>query len=124
MASETVTIEGHIIDSLTLPRVMDEIVELGATYEIVELQLGVKHEDPSFARLKVTHDDEEALTALIERLRQHGANPETVETRNSLPPMSMGRSPRASIRAPTSRPRYASRADGYESSGPRWIAAS
>lgn len=79
MPSETVTIEGHIIDSLTLPRVMDEIVELGASYEIVELQLGVKHEDPSFARLKVTHDDEGALGALIERLRQHGANPETVE---------------------------------------------
>jgi len=79
MPSETITIEGHIIDSLTLPRVMDEIVELGATYEIVELQLGIKHEDPSFARLKVTHDDEEALTALVERLRQHGANPETVE---------------------------------------------
>ena len=79
MPSESVTIEGHIIDSLTLPKVMDEIVELGATYEIVELQLGIKHEDPSFARLKVTHDDEDALTALIERLRQHGANPETVE---------------------------------------------
>jgi lysine-ketoglutarate reductase/saccharopine dehydrogenase-like protein (TIGR00300 family) len=77
--SETVTIEGHIIDSLTLPKVMDEIVELGATYEITELQLGVKHEDPSFARIKVTHEDEGALAALIERLRQHGANPETVE---------------------------------------------
>jgi lysine-ketoglutarate reductase/saccharopine dehydrogenase-like protein (TIGR00300 family) len=79
MASETVTIEGHIIDSLTLPKVMDEIVELGASYEITELQLGVKHEDPSFARIKVTHEDEAALGALIERLRQHGANPETVE---------------------------------------------
>ena len=79
MASETITIEGHIIDSLTLPKVMDEIVELGATYEITELQLGVKHEDPSFARIKVTHDDDEALAALLERLRQHGANPETVE---------------------------------------------
>ena len=79
MASETVTIEGHIIDSLTLPKVMDEIVELGGSYEIVELQLGVKHQDPSFARIKVTHDDEDALVALIERLRQHGANPETVE---------------------------------------------
>ena len=79
MPSESVTLEGHIIDSLTLPRVMDEIVELGASYEFVELHLGVKHEDPSFARLKVTHDDESALNALIERLRQHGANPETVE---------------------------------------------
>ena len=79
MPSETVTIEGHIIDSLILPKVMDEIIELGATYEFVELKLGVKHEDPSFARIKVTAADEDELASLIERLRQHGANPETVE---------------------------------------------
>ena len=79
MPSETITFEGHIIDSLMLPKVMDEIVELGASYEIIELQLGVKHEDPSFARIKVTAEDEAVLSSLIERLRQHGANPETVE---------------------------------------------
>lgn len=78
MPSEHITLEGHIIDSLTLPTVMDEVVELGATYEIVELRLGVRHEDPSFARLKITADGEEELTRLIERLRQHGANPDTV----------------------------------------------
>jgi hypothetical protein len=79
MPSEHVTLQGHIIDSLTLPTVMDEIVELGATYEIVELNLGVRHQDMSFARLKVTADSEEELARLTERLRQHGANPETVE---------------------------------------------
>ena len=79
MPSEHVTLEGHIIDSLTLPTVMDEIVELGASYEIVELRLGVRHEDTSFARLKVTADSDEELTRLIERLRQHGANSETIE---------------------------------------------
>ena len=79
MASETVTIEGHIIDSLTLPKVMDEIIELGATYEIAELRIGTHHEDTSFARLKVTADSEEELLEVVERLRQHGANPDTVE---------------------------------------------
>jgi lysine-ketoglutarate reductase/saccharopine dehydrogenase-like protein (TIGR00300 family) len=79
MPSEHVSLEGHIIDSLTLPKVLDEIVEQGATYELVELRLGIKHEDTSFARIKVTTSSEEELTKLIERLRQHGANPETVE---------------------------------------------
>lgn len=78
-ASETVLLEGHIIDSLSLPRVLDEIVERGASYEILELHLGVKHEDTSRVRLEVTADDEDILMGLIERLRQHGANPETVE---------------------------------------------
>lgn len=79
MPSEHVTIEGHIIDSLTLPKVLDEIVELGATFEIVDFRIGVKHEDESFARIKVMTDSEDELSKLIDRLLSHGANPETVE---------------------------------------------
>jgi lysine-ketoglutarate reductase/saccharopine dehydrogenase-like protein (TIGR00300 family) len=79
MTSETVVLQGHIIDSLALPRTLDEIVALGAEYDIVELKLGVKAGDESFARLQVRAADEHALANVIERLRQHGANPETVE---------------------------------------------
>ena len=79
MPSETVTLEGHIIDSLTLPKVLDEIVDLGAEYEIADLRLGVKHEDVSFAAIRVSAASDEELARIIERLRQHGANPETVD---------------------------------------------
>lgn len=79
MPNETLTLEGHIIDSLTLPRVLDEIVEYGASYEILDLQLGARHEDVSRARIKVETGSEDDLLRLIERLRQHGANPDTVE---------------------------------------------
>jgi lysine-ketoglutarate reductase/saccharopine dehydrogenase-like protein (TIGR00300 family) len=79
MPSEHVTLQGHIIDSLTLPRALDEIIETGADYEIVELDIGVRNEDPSFARIKITARTDEELARLIERLRQHGANPDTVE---------------------------------------------
>lgn len=79
MTSETVVLKGHIIDSLALPRTLDEIVALGATYEIVELTLGVKAEDESYARIQISAGDEHALGNVIERLRQHGANPETIE---------------------------------------------
>ena len=79
MPSENVTISGHIIDSRTLPKVLDEIVGVGAQFEIVELSIGTRHEDESSARIKVSASDDEALVKLVERLRQHGANPETVE---------------------------------------------
>src|ERR671916_147065 len=79
MTSETVILQGHIIDSLALPRTLDEIVALGATYEIVELKLGVRAEDESYARIQIAAPDERALGNVVERLRQHGANPETVE---------------------------------------------
>ena len=79
MTSETVILQGHIIDSLALPKTLDEIVALGAEYDIVELRLGVKGEDESFARIEVRAADEQELGNVIERLRQHGANPETIE---------------------------------------------
>jgi lysine-ketoglutarate reductase/saccharopine dehydrogenase-like protein (TIGR00300 family) len=58
---------------------MDEVVELGASYEIIDLQIGHTNDDTSFARLRVTADSDEALAHLLERLQQHGANPETLE---------------------------------------------
>ncbi|HEX2051475.1 MAG TPA: TIGR00300 family protein [Actinomycetota bacterium] len=79
MPSETLVLEGHIIDSLALPKVLDEIVEQAAEYEMLELRLGVRHDDTSFARVRVTMEDDDDLAALIERLRRLGANPETVE---------------------------------------------
>jgi len=79
MPSETITLSGHIIDSLTLPGVLDEIIDFGATYETVELRLGVRHEDDSLARLRVTTGTDDELARLLDRLQQLGANPDTVE---------------------------------------------
>jgi lysine-ketoglutarate reductase/saccharopine dehydrogenase-like protein (TIGR00300 family) len=79
MPSENIILEGHIIDSLILPKVLDEIVERNGSFEIVDLNIGTKNEDTSSARIKVTTDTEEALVDLIERLQQHGANPEAVD---------------------------------------------
>ena len=79
MPSETVFLRGHIIESLNLPKVLDEIVEQGGVFEIVDLQVGHKHEDPSQARIRVTTDSEEDLATLLDHLQQYGANPETVE---------------------------------------------
>lgn len=79
MPSENVVLQGHIIEALILPRALDEIIESGAGFEIVDLNVGTRHEDTSYAKIKVTADSEDLLARLIERLRQHGANPETVE---------------------------------------------
>ncbi|MDQ3659828.1 MAG: TIGR00300 family protein [Actinomycetota bacterium] len=79
MPSETIKLSGHIIDSLTLPGVLDEIIDFGATYETVELRLGMRHEDESLARLRVTTETDDELARLLDRLQHLGANPETVE---------------------------------------------
>ncbi|HAM40143.1 MAG TPA: TIGR00300 family protein, partial [Candidatus Omnitrophica bacterium] len=40
MPSEIVRVSGHIIDSLILPKVLDEIMDLDGTFEILQLSIG------------------------------------------------------------------------------------
>ena len=80
MFSETIELRGHIIDSLILPKVLDQILTRGASFKIAEIKIGQKRADQSFARIEVKAETSEALDELVLRLRQHGA--ETVERTN------------------------------------------
>jgi hypothetical protein len=73
MFSETIQLRGHIIDSLILPKVLDQILKRGAGFKIAEIRIGQKREDQSFARIEVSAETKDALDELILRLRQHGA---------------------------------------------------
>ena len=74
-ASEVVDLEGHIIDSLTLAKVMDVILAAGAEYRLLDVDIGRTNTDTSRARLEVIADDEAALATLLVELQVHGANP-------------------------------------------------
>lgn len=76
MPSETIELRGHIIDSLILPKVLDQILTRGANFKIAEIKVGQKRADQSFARIEVTAETNEALDELVLRLRQHGAETE------------------------------------------------
>src|SRR6267142_5031390 len=73
MFSETIELRGHIIDSLILPKVLDQILNHGANFKIGEIKIGEKRADQSFARIEVSAESSEALDELVLRLRQHGA---------------------------------------------------
>ena len=73
MFSETIELRGHIIDSLILPKVLDQILTHGANFKIGEIKIGKRRADQSFARIEVSAETTEALDELILRLRQHGA---------------------------------------------------
>jgi lysine-ketoglutarate reductase/saccharopine dehydrogenase-like protein (TIGR00300 family) len=73
MFSETIELRGHIIDSLILPKVLDQILTHGANFKIAEIKIGQKRADQSFARIEVSAETSEALDELVLRLRQHGA---------------------------------------------------
>ncbi len=72
--SEVVEVEGHIIDSLILAKVLDVILDAGADYRMLDVEIGRTNADPSRARLEVSAADDAALAALVAQLQIHGAN--------------------------------------------------
>ncbi len=73
MFSETIELRGHIIDSLILPKVLDEILRAGGNFKIDQIKIGEQRADQSYARIQVSGPTREALNDLVLRLRQHGA---------------------------------------------------
>ncbi|MGA8014383.1 MAG: TIGR00300 family protein, partial [Candidatus Dormiibacterota bacterium] len=71
--SEVIELSGHIIDSMVLPRVMDTVMDMGATFHVEEIRVGTRLDEPSFARLTVEADTEELLAAVVAACQQHGA---------------------------------------------------
>ncbi|HEU5366982.1 MAG TPA: TIGR00300 family protein, partial [Ktedonobacterales bacterium] len=73
MATETIELRGHIIDSLILPRVWDRIMDLGGNFEVEEMHIGRRKDEPSYARMQVIAPDDAVLGALLSELQQLGA---------------------------------------------------
>ncbi|MBI5576470.1 MAG: TIGR00300 family protein [Deltaproteobacteria bacterium] len=71
--SKVVELRGHIIDSLTFPKVLDEILDHGAEYETEEIDVGKKRQDPSYARIRITAPSEEVLLKVLGHIRRLGA---------------------------------------------------
>lgn len=71
--SRVIELRGHIIDSLTYPKVLDEILDHGADYETEQMVIGRTRRDPSFARIRVTAPSEKILDRLLGRLWHLGA---------------------------------------------------
>lgn len=73
MATQDIELNGHIIDSLILPRIWDTIMREGATFQIHEIHIGETANATSYARMAVTSPTQEALDALLRDLEQLGA---------------------------------------------------
>ena len=73
MATETIELHGHIIDSLILPRVWDTIMDLGGNFEVEEMRIGRHKTEQSYARMQVIAPDDETLQSLLSELQQMGA---------------------------------------------------
>ena len=73
MPSEIVEVHGHIIDSLILPKVLDEIMDLRGTFEILDVAIGKRKTDTSAAKLRVAADSPRRLEQILKRIARLGA---------------------------------------------------
>ena len=72
---EEVELHGHIIDSLLLPKVLDEILTQGGFYILKDIRIGQRQNDPSHARIEVRAPSAELLRRLLDSIHDHGAVP-------------------------------------------------
>ena len=73
MPDEVIELTGHIIDSWTLPRAWDVIMDRGGNFSVEEMRVGTSKTEPSYARLKVEAPDDETLELILSELQQFGA---------------------------------------------------
>ncbi len=72
---EEVELHGHIIDSLILPKVLDEILTHRGNFVIKDIRVGRSQTDSSFARIQVRADTPERLRRILDAIHDHGAVP-------------------------------------------------
>lgn len=72
---EEIELQGHIIDSLLLPKVLDEILTRGGTYTIKQIDLGKHQVDPSHARIEIRATSHKQLEEILRAVHEHGASP-------------------------------------------------
>jgi lysine-ketoglutarate reductase/saccharopine dehydrogenase-like protein (TIGR00300 family) len=72
---EDVEIQGHIIDSLILPKVLDEILTHGGSYVLKDIRIGQRQNDASYVRIEVRADSGEKLREILDAIHDHGAAP-------------------------------------------------
>ncbi|HMC65918.1 MAG TPA: TIGR00300 family protein [Gemmataceae bacterium] len=72
---EEVELQGHIVDSLLLPKVLDEILTHGGSYVLKKIEVGQRPQDPSYARIEVRAPTGAALQEILDAIHDHGAVP-------------------------------------------------
>ena len=73
-ASETVEAQGHLIDSGVLSGIMDKIIEVRGSYEILNFDIGRTNDDSSRIKIRVTAPDAQALADLLQQLTTFGCH--------------------------------------------------
>ena len=71
--SQNVEVRGHLIDSRILAKILDKTMNHGGEFEILELHVGKKKQDPSHAVLRITSKNQKHLGEILDDIHRDGA---------------------------------------------------
>jgi len=71
--SKTIEIQGHIVDSLTLSKILDIIFNNNARCEIQDIKIGIEKKDFSYAKIKISTTNQQIMNNLLEKIVKQGA---------------------------------------------------
>ncbi len=83
--TQVIELEGHIIDSMILPQIMDEVIDRGGDFDVQEIRVGRRKTEPSYARLEMRAKSPELLDLLVRHARRVGATVPSVEVVHTEP---------------------------------------
>ena len=72
---EDVELNGHILDSLILPKVLDLITASGGSFVVKQMHMGQRRQDPSRVSIEVSAPSVERLSDILAQIADHGAVP-------------------------------------------------
>lgn len=91
--TQIIEVRGHIIDSMILPKILDELMDLGVEFNIERVEVGRQKTDPSYARIEVIAATQEDLDRAVSEACRLGAETLAVEEVETMPSPADGVAP-------------------------------
>ena len=113
MELREIVLEGHVIDSWVLPKVLDLIMDLEGDFEFIDFRVGKRKTEKSFVRMLIKGRDRQHVERLLSELRELGAISVEAEEVDTEPAPADGVLP-AGFYSTTNHPTYVS-------IGGRWL---
>ena len=82
MEKRNIELSGHIIDSLILTKTMAIIMDKGGEFNILDIEVGRKKSDTSWARIEVSAESPELLNSILDELSVLGASIDEIKEVN------------------------------------------
>jgi len=70
---QEIQVKGHLIDSAILTKIFDRIMDLKGEFEVLEINIGKRKKDESYARLRVQGTSQNHLSKILDLIYREGA---------------------------------------------------